>query len=44
MVYRVSAIIFFIIFGISYFLPFNYAGLIDAIAALVAGIALLANA
>ncbi len=38
-----AMVVFFLAFGISFFVPFSYSGLIEAIAALIAGIALILN-
>ena len=44
MVTRVATIIFFLVFGLSYFFHFMYADLILSIDALVIAIAMMANA
>lgn len=43
MVSKIAMIVFFLAYGINYFSSFNGAGIICAIAALAAGIALIAN-
>lgn len=38
---RISEIVFFLVYGISYFAPLPYFGLITAVAAIIVGVLLL---